>query len=146
MAPKRSTKYVSTAAALLLAFIPVAAQADDLTFFHTPSGNIHCLGVDENGSALIDCEIISITRSTLAMPRPGDCDLDWGSRFELGETGGAYLACAGDTVRDGTGQTLAYGKTFRLRSITCTSTQKGLDCRNAEGQGFFLSKAEQRLY
>jgi hypothetical protein len=30
--------------------------------------------------------------------------------------------------------------------ITCTSSEKGLECRNGDGHGFFLSKGKQELF
>ena len=51
------------AAALLVAG-PVAA--DTLTPFHTPSGNIHCMGLASEGGALVDCEVIEMTSGPAA--------------------------------------------------------------------------------
>jgi hypothetical protein len=135
----------TVAAGAALAFSGTA-WADELTSFHTPSNNIHCMGiVSETGNA-VDCELLQMDNTKPLLPQPADCDLDWGSRFAVGETGGGYMVCAGDTVRDPNGITLAYGKTFELRGLTCTSSEKGLDCRNGEGHGFFLSRARQELF
>jgi hypothetical protein len=122
------------------------AQADDLTFFHTPSGNIHCLAVASAAGNIMDCEILAKVEAQPIAPRPADCELDWGNRFALGETGEAQLGCAGDTVRDDSGATLAYGNSFALGRITCASSEKGLECRNGDGHGFFLSRARQELF
>ena len=94
----------------------------------------------------MDCEILVMTRQAPLMPRPDDCDLEWGNRFQVGEEDAAYLGCTGDTLRDDTGQTLAYGTSFQSGGITCTSSEKGLECRNGDGHGFFLSKGKQRLF
>lgn len=40
----------------------------------------------------------------------------------------------------------AYGETGRFGAISCTSSQKGLECRNRDGHGFFLSRARQVAY
>lgn len=126
-----------------------AALADELTFFRTPSGNIHCLAYDAEaggGTAGIDCEIRQITRRTLNVKRPADCDLEWGNRVGVREAGRAELICHGDTLATPDSRVLGYGRSFAMRGITCTSTEAGLECRNRQGRGFFLSKARQALY
>ena len=123
-----------------------AARADALTSFHTPSKNIYCIAVESAEGAMVDCEILAMAKIAPVMPRPADCDLEWGHRFDLGEAGFGYLACTGDTLRDDTGQTLAYGTSFKVGGITCASSQNGLECRNGEKHGFFLSKGRQRVF
>ena len=134
----------AAAAALLALASPT--RADTLASFHTPSNNIHCLAVTGEDGAAIDCEILEKASDRPLTPRPPDCDLEWGNRFELGETGKGTLACTGDTVRDDTGITLGYDTSFTANSITCTSTQRGLTCLNSEGHGFFLSRARQQVF
>jgi Tfp pilus assembly protein FimT len=140
---KTLTAIAITAVLLALA---APARADTLASFHTPSKNIQCLAVTGDGGASIDCEILEKAGSRPLTPRPADCDLEWGNRFEVGETGKGTLACTGDTVRDDTGITLGYDTSFTANSITCTSTQRGLTCLNSEGHGFFLSRARQQLF
>jgi hypothetical protein len=135
---------IAITATLLVTAAP--ARADTLASFHTPSKNIHCLAVTGEGGASIDCEILEKASSRPLTPRPPDCDLEWGNRFEVGETGKGTLACTGDTVRDDAGITLGYDTSFTANSITCTSTQRGLTCLNSEGHGFFLSRAKQQLF
>mgnify|MGYP001798723899 CR=1 FL=1 len=79
-------------------------------------------------------------------PPAAEYDLEWGHRFDIGKAGFGYLACTGDTLRDETGQTLAYGTSFQVGTITCSSSQNGLECRNGEKHGFFLSKGWQRVF
>jgi hypothetical protein len=136
------------AVASTVAFMAVAgmARADTLTSFHTPSKNIYCMASESEDANFLDCEILVMTRQAPLMPRPDDCDLEWGNRFQVGEANDAYLGCTGDTLRDDTGQTLAYGTSFQSGGITCTSSEKGLECRNGDGHGFFLSKGKQELF
>ena len=131
-----------------MAFLALAgaARADELTSFHTPSRNIYCQAAIADEGAFIDCEILVMTRQAPLTPRPADCDLEWGNRFDLGEEGEGYLACTGDTVRDDSGVEVAYGTEFKAGTITCTSSEKGLECRNSGGHGFFLSKGKQELF
>ena len=131
---------------LTIAALAGPARADTLASFHTPSENIHCLAATGEDGASIDCEILEKASTRPLNPRPPDCDLEWGNRFELGETGKGTLACTGDTVRDPSGITLGYDTSFTANSITCTSTQRGLTCLNSEGHGFFLSRARQQVF
>ena len=130
----------------ILSATATAADADELTSFHTPSKNIHCLAIEGDNGASIDCEVLAKAKMAPIAPRPADCDLEWGNRFELEETGRGYLACTGDTVRDNAGLELEYGKSFTIGHISCTASEKGLECLNAEGHGIFLSKAKQRVF
>jgi hypothetical protein len=41
---------------------------------------------------------------------------------------------------------LRYGKTWRHGSMRCTSTKKGLTCRNKSKHGFFLSRERSRFF
>lgn len=118
-----------------------AAPAQEAVF-QTPSGNITCAIFDDGGT-VARCDIRMFT-STLA--RPDDCELDWGYAFEVGATGGGYPLCAGDTVAVPGAAVLDYGDSLSRGGITCTSEPAGLTCTNAEGGGFSLSKARQRVF
>jgi hypothetical protein len=131
---------------LALALLAGPARADTLTSFRTPSGNIHCMGIESADGTFVDCEILQRNDSRPLLPRPADCDLDWGSRFTVASTGPAGLACHGDTVQDPNGAVLAYGQAVRFGPIACSATEQGLTCQNASGHGFFLSRAVQQLF
>src|SRR4051812_19628613 len=117
-------------AVLALVLLPAAgsARADTLVPFHTPSGNIHCMAVVGDGGSLVDCEVLEMTSGPL-LPRPKDCDLDWGHRFMVGVRTRGEMVCAGDTVRDPNGMVLNYGSSSDFGDITCTSSERGLECR-----------------
>jgi hypothetical protein len=133
-----------TAAAAILALSALAAGAQDVSGFRSPSGNIHCqfYGGDD---ATIRCDLAQI--SNRPPPRPRDCDLEWGQAFEIGARAarGTRL-CYGDTVQDARLPVLPYGQSFQRRGLACISTQAGVGCRNAAGHGFELSRAEQRIF
>ena len=137
------TAFASAVAVLMAAGVAVA---DEITAFHTPSKNIYCQAIKDAKGGFIDCEILAMAKIAPLAPRPADCDLEWGNRFQLGEDGAGYLACTGDTVRDDKGLTLAYGKSFQVGGITRGSSRQGLQCRNGAGHGFFLSKGRQKLF
>jgi hypothetical protein len=121
---------------------PAAAQ--DVVFFQSPTGNIHC-AIITGDDAGVRCDMRSLT-PTYRTPPP-DCDLDWGSSFEIGaqDRKGA-LACVGDTVQTPDSLVLGYGKAISLGGFVCSSEKTGMTCTNAQGHGFTLSKAKQRLF
>ena len=131
---------------LAMALVPGVASADMLTSFHTPSGNIHCMGIEGADGTFVDCEILQRNDARPIRPRPADCDLEWGDRFTVASTGPAGLGCHGDTVQDPSGAVLPYGQAFRFGPIACSATEQGLTCENASGHGFFLSRAAQQLF
>lgn len=136
------------AALAALILTPAASQALDPHVIRSPSDNIHCMAFAE-GSATeytsVSCEIAN-TSSPPALPRPRDCDQEWGGRFSVAQTGRSEMICHGDTLRaDGT-PILKYGSAVQFGGITCALTESGLECINASGHGFFLSKARQRLF
>jgi len=133
------------AALLVLAMAGGPALADDVVFFRTPSDNIHC-GLIAGGGGLADCEIAEMSVRSPLPPRPADCDLDYGNRFQLEGAGPAIMGCYGDTVRTPDARVLAYGREIRVGQITCRSDSSGLTCRNGSGHGFFLSKGSQELF
>jgi hypothetical protein len=131
-------------AALVLATQP--AMALESKSFRSPSGNIYCYaGVDDSVST-VQCELLERTNGKPVRPVPSDCDLDWGNRFALDDSGRAYLVCAGDTLRDDGASTLRYGKRIDYYGITCSSSEQGMECINDDGHGFKISKGKQQLY
>ena len=51
-----------------------------------------------------------------------------------------------DSVHDKRAKTLAYGKTRKYGSFSCTSQTSGLRCRNRSGHGFSLSRERYKLF
>jgi hypothetical protein len=121
-----------------------ASGADDFAAFRTPSGNIGCAYTGAGGSTkgYLRCDI-----GTGLKPRPrkpASCQLDYGSGYEMSDTGRAKVVCAGDTVLR-QGFVLRYGKTWRRGGFTCASRLAGLRCTNRSARGFFLSRARSYL-
>lgn len=136
--------------ALVLAILlcPTPVLSLDLHFFRSPSDNIHCMAFKDEGQAVftsVECEI-SDTSGPPVQPKPSDCDLEWGGRFIIRQTGRADLVCHGDTIRTEGSPILLYGGGLQFSGITCLVTEKGLEYRNVEGRGFFMSKARQVLF
>jgi hypothetical protein len=115
--------------------------------FRSPSGNIHCqfFAGASAGDATIRCDLRQISNRPL--PRPRDCDLDWGQAFEISVLAkrGTPL-CYGDTVQDNRLPVLPYGQNWQRAGLTCISEQSGISCRNASGHGFTLSRAAQNVF
>ena len=128
--------------ALCLATTP--ALADDLLFFHSPSGNIACM-IATGAWAEARCDIFEMT--TRLPPPPADCDLDYGHAFAIGlQASKGTRLCVGDTVADPNAPTLNYGEEINLGGFRCRSEKTGMTCTNPAGHGFRLSKARQDLF
>jgi hypothetical protein len=122
-----------------------AAAAQDMVFFQAPSGNIHCMIFVGDGDWQGARSDILQAELSYAL-RPADCDLDWGHAFEVPRRGASYPVCAGDTVASPDAPVLDYGRSYSLGGITCSSEKSGMTCTNAEGHGFTLRRASQRLF
>ncbi|MHB2168240.1 DUF6636 domain-containing protein [Alsobacter sp. R-9] len=129
-------------AAGLIAAAPASAQSS-VNGFVMPSGNIYCLADDGDG-VFLRCDLKSIARRP---PRPRDCDLDYGTAFEVSDKDRpAARICHGDTVMDEGYPVLPYGASWTRFGFVCLSDMKGVTCRNRHGRGFFLSRATQTLF
>jgi len=113
--------------------------------FRSPTGNIHCQFFAIDNDAVIRCDLRQV--SNRSIPRPRNCDLEWGQAFEISgrATRGTPL-CYGDTVQDNGLPVLPYGQSWQRAGLTCISEQSGVSCRNARGHGFTLSRAAQRVF
>ena len=126
-----------------------AQDNNKLIRFRTPSSNIHCMFVmDENKTEPngIACDIANRSNKKPILPKPKDCEFDWGQRFELGNSSDAGLECASDWVGSDDSRVLQYGSSMRLGNIVCSSLQSGLECKNDKGRGFFLSRSFQKIF
>lgn len=133
---------IAVCLALLLVGGPAAA---DVFGFETPSGNIDCSVGLESDYADIICTIHQ-RNGPPALPAPAGCTEDWGHIFELQERGPTRMVCQDKGQDHSWNDKASYGVTGRFRSITCDSSEKGFECRNADGHGFFLSRARQSVF
>lgn len=129
---------------LAIAFLASPAMADSYIGFQSPTGNIHCSLYVWGGGAEARCDLQELT-PTYTKP-PAGCDLDWGRSFAVNDTGKGMLACVGDSVRDPGNPVLGYGEAVSLGGISCVSAKTGMTCTNAEGHGFSVAKAKQKLF
>lgn len=118
--------------------LPLLASAQES--FQLPSGNIHCATFE----GVLRCDILNFSYRRL--PRPRDCDLDYGDSVELGPNGSARLVCHGDTIASPGAPVLRYGAAWQGKAMSCASTQAGLRCTNGAGRGFEMSRARLSLF
>ena len=127
------------------AALPLPAAAQGITAFHTPSGNIHCIGLPDESAASWTARSSPWTPARSSR-RPSDCDLDWGQPLR----GRGRRAGRHGLRRRHRARPLGRGPALRLLAavggVTCTSRESGLECRNAEGHGFALARRGQRLF
>ena len=120
----------------------------DVSPFNTPSGNIECsIGEDFGGTLDLRCTIYE-RAGPPAMPKPAGCKASSGHTFILLNRGPVQMECR-DPGRqsDATGVDVAnYGVKADWGDIECMSATSGLECRNADGHGFTLSRKSQTVY
>lgn len=133
-----------TLALLAMTLATSPALAGEGFWFQSPTGNIHCVLDVWEGQAEARCDLVTLTPSYTA--RPAGCDLDWGSAFSVGARGRGALACVGDTVVNPAAPVLPYGEALSLGGIACVSARTGMTCTNADGHGFSVARASQRLF
>jgi hypothetical protein len=147
---KKHLPMFSSAVVLLsLLFGLVQAQGYEvLGKFKTVSGNVYCLATLDRitREAGLTCDMVSVTSTKPAKPKPKDCTLDWGQSFFLGERGKPDLVCSGDTIIDNSYKVLPYNQKWQIGGFICDATTARLRCVNRDKNGFELSKAVQKLF
>src|SRR3954470_4397158 len=138
---------------LTLAFCGSAAGMR-LPGVKTPSRNISCFYVPIKPTArgTLLCNIKQAVYAHALVKKCGSPPIrvDWGG-FSVPQAGKAEVVCTGGVLYDSGRDTpalvtLAYGRTWRYRSFTCTSRFTGLTCTNRGGHGLFLSRDSYRLW
>ena len=99
-----------------------------------PSRNIFC-EVEDNA---VRCDLVNYTFAR--PPRPPNCDFDWGHSYAVGARGESRVLCGGDTVVNPGARVLRYGARWDGAGVTCYAEQSGLECINADGRGFEISR------
>jgi Family of unknown function (DUF6636) len=120
----------------------VDVQADGLTGFTSPTGNIGCY-IDKRS---VRCDIDK--RDWDPPSRPARCpdQVDYGQGITMKAGGSPAFVCAGDTTLGG-GDPLPYGQSIGAGMLRCESEETGMTCRDTEtGRGFKLSTASYDLF
>ncbi|MCR9138232.1 MAG: peptidoglycan-binding protein [Alphaproteobacteria bacterium] len=66
--------------------------------------------------------------------------------FALAERGPVSMVCANPRSRGGSATIIQYDTATGFGAIRCSSYKRGFECTNAEGNGFFLSRARQLAF
>ncbi|MEH2624190.1 hypothetical protein V1292_002245 [Bradyrhizobium sp. AZCC 1719] len=113
------------------------------TGFQSPSKNIACQYFNYDKQNVLRCDISVMDTK----PRPpADCELDYGSAFEMNAKGPAARICHGDTVMDKSLPVLAYDEVWQRGGFTCKSEQAGVTCFNTDRRGFSLARVKQEMF
>ncbi|WP_422074657.1 DUF6636 domain-containing protein [Tranquillimonas rosea] len=131
--------------ALLLALGCATPAAADVWTFETPSENIQCVVGMSHDSSDLECTIIE-RHGPPAAARPAGCTSDWGHTFLMYDRGPVRMSCVPLNAGRGGFDRADYGVTGEFGGFTCHSSREGLECRNLDGHGFFLSRARQTVF
>ncbi|MFP7571966.1 DUF6636 domain-containing protein [Marivita sp. S2033] len=118
----------------------------DVWSFNTPSGNIECtVGEGFEGSD-IECTIFQRSQPARVASLSG-CPVSRGVSFYMRNRGGVSAICAGPEAQPTGAQGVAeYNVEGKFGGFTCYSATSGLQCRNEDGHGFHLSRANQQVF
>jgi hypothetical protein len=105
------------------------------TYFYTPSHNIACAVTPEKAF----CDTSKRTWKP-TVPKPSSCDLGWGPRVGVDESGTGEFACVTYPLQIGSYGVLPDGKKLSRGGISCLSEDDGVTCVNSHGGGFFVSQ------
>ena len=100
--------------------------------FATPSENVVCQLTDENPQRIF-CERREPEYAALYL---GPTGTPLHESTQTGDVGGPYM----------TDPILNYTTWWTNGSVACLSEERGLTCKNMEGHGFFLSKAQIEIF
>jgi hypothetical protein len=136
---------------LLVLGASAPAAATNLPGFRSPSGNISCLFIPSSGSGTTATILCKLAHADYAQALQAGCKgLDWHG-FLLPAARKGAVNCSGGILYNPTTQhptyiTLAYGKTWRQKMLTCTSQINGVNCSNPHGHGMLISRQTWRTW
>jgi hypothetical protein len=133
-APAPVTVTVAPAPAPAPTTVVVQPASNGPASFRSPSGNINCMMFTSGGDIGARCEVVEHT--WVAPPRSPDCHLNWGDRVHLTQGGDAGFNCYGQEFPP-VNETLAYGQTRTLGTLTCDSEYSGMTCTDASTDHYF---------
>jgi hypothetical protein len=138
-------------AVILLGFCVCASAAQAATVipgFRSPTRNIACVFVPGPPASIL----CSLGRANYAQSLQDRCmssaSLDWHG-FQLPATKAGTTVCSGGILYGAEHPhyvTLAYGRTWRHGTFTCTSRIAGVTCRNRTNHGLFVSRESWRTW
>ena len=124
--------------------IETASNSDSFISFRTANDAIYCSGDLPGLNPKVEC--VTKIKGKPILPRPKDCEFEWGELFSVGATGKASLVCASDTPAVPDSPILKEGGTIKGKGWQCTASGDSLTSSNKEKHGFKISQAKQKLF
>ncbi|WP_370765834.1 DUF6636 domain-containing protein [Haemophilus sp.] len=124
--------------------VETASNSDSFISFRTANDAIYCSGDIPGLNPKVEC--VTTIKGKPILPRPKDCEFEWGELFSVGATGKASLVCASDTPAVPDSQILKDGETIKGKGWQCTASGDSLTCSNQEKHGFKISQVKQKLF
>ena len=125
------------------AVLAAPALADEYIAFQSPTGNIHCALHEYGGTTEARCVMREYQSSFRSWP-PGCEGLN--REFAVWDFRDGQLSCSDASLTQDTNPVLPYGNAVSLGGISCVSAKTGMTCTNADGHGFSVARAKQRLF
>ncbi|MBT0955892.1 hypothetical protein IV417_00715 [Alphaproteobacteria bacterium KMM 3653] len=129
-----------------LAALGAGGAAAESATIATTANTIHCHIGDDIGKGSLLCVIFE-REGPLARPRPADCAQGWGHAYYIEDHGPVQMVCYQVSKTDWRGNfQFDVTQTARFGGVSCRATRRVVDCRNLDGNGFFLSRREQTIF
>jgi hypothetical protein len=146
----KTTMIAALSIATAATALPMAAtaHADVLAGFQSPSGDIGCsMRIGSDGKGGVTCAVRGHTWVIVApTPNCGSASGDWEFDLAQGNPPARGYSCAAGSLVDPGVQTLNYGQTRSMGTITCDSEPSGITCTDSStGHFFFVSRDSYRL-
>lgn len=132
--------------ALMALSLFATTAAADVWSFSTPSGNIECVVGEGVNTSDIECTIYKRSQSA-KVAELATCPVSRAITFYMQDRGGVQGICAAPGIHPtGTQGVAEYNVEGNFGGFTCFSATSGLQCRNLDGHGFHLSRANQTVF
>ena len=114
--------------------------------FRAGNGRIYCGGDAKVSGLAQGVSCLTEIKDKPVLPRPNDCDLEWGGTFFLGKTGKADMVCHSDFPFNPKGRILKDGETVKGNGWQCTASSSKVICSNQDKHGFEISQKMKKLF
>lgn len=114
--------------------------------FRAGNGRIYCGGDTTIPDLAQGVSCLTQIKGKPVLPRPNDCELEWGGTFFLGKTGKVDMICHSDFPFNPQAPILKNGETVKGNGWQCTASGSGVTCINQDKHGFKISQEMQKLF
>ena len=114
--------------------------------FRAGNGKIYCGGDAKVSDLAQGVSCLTEIKGKPVLPRPNDCELEWGGTFFLGKTGKADMVCHSDFPFNPKARILTNGATVKGNGWQCTASGSEVTCINQDKHGFKISQEVQKLF